>query len=77
VTNAEPIAPDQPVRTGRFDGKPRRWCFTSIQGHVMLPLDAHRVEARCFVLTAFHADRVAGVDLRPGYQAESARSRRA
>jgi hypothetical protein len=55
------------------ESKPRSILFYfDAEGHVMLPLEAHRVEASTFGFdTLPMLTGVAGVDLRPGHQVES------
>jgi hypothetical protein len=73
VVEREPIAQAVLFEPVGADGKPKTVLFYfDADGHVMLPLEAHRLEA-----AAVGFDRlptltgIAGVDLRPGHQVES------
>lgn len=73
VVEREPVAQTTLFEPGGPEGKPRAIVFYfDAQGHVMLPLDAHRVEAS---LSGFASlpmlTGVAGIDLRPGHSVES------
>jgi hypothetical protein len=73
VVEREPVAQTTLFEPGGPEGKPRAMVFYfDAQGHVMLPLDAQRVESS---LSGFDSlpmiTGVSGVDLRPGHQVES------
>lgn len=73
VSEREPVAQTTLFEPNGPEGKPRAVVFYfDAQGHVMLPLDAHRVEASLLGFESLPMlTGVAGVDLRPGHQVES------
>lgn len=73
VIEREPIAQTTLFEPSDADGKPRSELFYfDADGHVMLPLEAHRLEASVLGFDSLPMfTGVAGVDLRPGHQVES------
>jgi hypothetical protein len=72
VTEREPIAQAVLFEPPGADGRPREVIFYfDAEGYVMLPLEAHRLEASTFGFdTLPMLTGVAGVDLRPGRPVE-------
>jgi hypothetical protein len=72
VIEREPIAQTILFEPPGSDGKPRELVFYfDADGHVMLPLEAHRLEASVFGFDSLPSlTGVAGVDLHPGHPVE-------